>query len=49
MGFKLLNSFSRLFQEADSDMQISLDRIKIAERSLDAVLKLEEKCFGPKH
>ncbi|CAG7883639.1 unnamed protein product [Brassica rapa] len=36
-------------EEADSDVQTYLERINIAERSLDAVLNLEDKCFGPKH
>ena len=38
-----------LFQEADSDAQTYLERMNIAERSLDALSKLEETCFGPTH
>ncbi|CAN7118615.1 unnamed protein product [Brassica rapa subsp. narinosa] len=57
-GYKFFGEYLRPYdhqylyeciEEADSDVQTYLERINIAERSLDAVLNLEDKCFGPKH
>ncbi|KAF3594058.1 hypothetical protein DY000_02026608 [Brassica cretica] len=57
-GYKFFGEYLRPYdhqylyeriEEADSDAQTYLERMNIAERSLDALSKLEETCFGPTH